>query len=125
MPTPNELNKDSFGLSMGGQTEIAIRMFGHIDQQMTQYLAGKLNVKPEDMQNACMEAGRQFGLQIPHQFLPLQDCVDLSILLIRTTANLMKYVTALRSVGGAIDVATITRAKGYENVQFKSIEGER
>ncbi len=90
VPAPTELSAGGFGLSMGGQTEIAARMLA--------------------------------GLPIPYQFLPLQDCIDLSILIIKTTADLMKYMTALRGVGGAIDVATVT-AKGVEGVQIKAIRG--
>ena len=92
-PVPVELNSGTFGLSMGGQTDIAARLFQ--------------------------------GVSIPFQFLPLQDCVDLSILVIKTTAGLMKYATAIRGVGGAIDVATITRAEGFRDVQLKRILGER
>jgi hypothetical protein len=124
-PAPVELNKDAFGLSMGGQTEIAARMFGHIDGVTAQFLANKLKVPLVDMNTACLEASQAHGLKVPHQFLPLQDCVDLSILLIKTTSDVMKYTTDIRGVGGAIDVATVTKARGYENVQFKCIQGER
>jgi hypothetical protein len=89
-PVPKELNAGTFGLSMGGQTNIARGM----------------------LQN----------LPIPYQFLPLQDCVDVSILIIKTTADLMRYITDVRGVGGAIDVATVT-ADGVNDVQIKTIRG--
>lgn len=39
---------------------------------------------------------KDLGLPIPYQFLPLQDCVDLAILLIRTTAELQKFLVDIR-----------------------------
>jgi hypothetical protein len=65
------------------------------------------------------------GAKIPYQFLPLQDCVDLAILLIRTTSQLQDYQTSLRGVGGAIDVATITSTDGFRYIQRKELRGER
>jgi hypothetical protein len=50
------------------------------------------------------EIAQVSAAKIPFQFLPLQDCVDLSILLIRTTSQLMDYQTQLRGVGGMVDV---------------------
>ncbi len=62
---------------------------------------------------------------IPFAFLPLQDCVDISIFLIRTTATIQSWITGVRGVGGAIDVAMITRTEGFKAVQQKRIKGER
>ncbi|MCX6091056.1 MAG: hypothetical protein NTX88_11935 [Candidatus Atribacteria bacterium] len=62
--------------------------------------------------------------RIPYQFLPLQDCVDLSIFLIRTTMEIQKWTVDVRGVGGAIDIATITRTEGYRPVQQKTIIGQ-
>lgn len=61
---------------------------------------------------------------IPFQFLPLQDCVNLSILLIRTTIAIRTFLVGIRGVGGAIDVATITRTEGLEAIQLKRVTGE-
>jgi hypothetical protein len=65
------------------------------------------------------------AMPIPYQFLPLQDCVDLAIFLIETTATLQGFATGARGVGGAVDVATITRTEGFRAVQEKRIVGER
>jgi hypothetical protein len=65
------------------------------------------------------------AIPIPYQFLPLQDCVDLAIFLIKTTSTLQRWTTGVRGVGGAIDVATITRTDGFRPVQEKRIVGDR
>ena len=61
---------------------------------------------------------------IPYQALPLQDCVDLAIFLIRTTMSAQQLAIAIRGVGGPIDVAIITRTNGLKYVQQKIIHGE-
>jgi len=62
---------------------------------------------------------------IPWQLLPLQDCIDVAILAVRTTAELQKFVTDIRGVGGPIDVAVITKLDGFRYIQSKSLHGER
>lgn len=61
---------------------------------------------------------------IPWQLLPLQDCIDVAILAVKTTAELQKFVTDIRGVGGPVDVATITKIDGFRYIQFKSLRGE-
>ena len=45
--------------------------------------------------------------------------------LIKTTATLQGFSAGVRGVGGAIDVATITRTEGFRAIQEKEIVGER
>jgi hypothetical protein len=66
----------------------------------------------------------KLGIAIPWQFFPLQDCVDLSIFLVRTTITLQKWIVGVRGVGGAVDVVTITRIDGIQDVQVKQLVGE-
>ena len=61
------------------------------------------------------------GLPIPYQFLPLQDCVDLSTFLVNMTTTFQTWTVAIRGVGGAVDVATITRTEGFRALHEKRI----
>jgi 20S proteasome alpha/beta subunit len=61
---------------------------------------------------------------IPWQLLPLQDCIDVAILAVKTTAELQKFVTDIRGVGGPVDVAIITKDGGFRYIQSKSLRGE-
>ena len=96
-----------------------------IDQLAIEHVKQKLTIADQDMNDAVAEASQLHQLKIPYQFLPLQDSVDLSILLVKTTSQLMQYTTDVRGVGGAVDVATITRTEGFKNVQSKQIRGDR
>jgi hypothetical protein len=124
-PSPVEQNAGIFGVSWGGQTQIVNRLVNGVDHLVTEHVRQKLTIDEQTMGNALREAIQLHTLKIPYQFLPLQDCVDLSILLVKTTSQLMQYTTDVRGVGGAVDVATITRTEGYKNVQTKQIRGER
>jgi hypothetical protein len=88
---------------------------------LQQYLGLDASKIPEIVEHL----GQNLGLPIPYQFLPLQDCVDLAILIVRTTAQLQTFLVDIRGVGGYVDVATITRTEGFRAVQQKEITGER
>ena len=81
-------------------------------------------VQPAQPDPLEIELRAKLAAKIPWQFLPLQDCVDLSIFALRATITLQKWIVDIRGVGGAIDVATVTRTEGFEYVQQKKIIGE-
>jgi len=123
-PTPVEQNANQFGATWGGQLQIVNRiMHGH-DPALVNVAERALDLTPEQAQTLAKSLQDELRLPIPYQFLPLQDCVDLAIFLVRTTMELQTWQVEVRGVGGAIDVATITRTEGFEPVQVKSIQGE-
>jgi hypothetical protein len=122
-PEPLEQNAGgSFGLTSGGQTEILQRILNGYDQNAVGAIQQALSFN--DTQTAQLrQALAQQALSIPYPFLPLQDCVDLVLFLIQSTATLHTWLVGVRGVGGAIDVATITRTEGFRSVQSKTIRG--
>lgn len=122
-PEPLEQNQGgSFGLTSGGQTEILQRILSGYDANAI--VAVQQAMTLDDAQTAQLrQALAQQALSIPYQFLPLQDCVDLVLFLIQSTATLHKWLVGIRGVGGAIDVATVTRTQGFRSVQSKTIRG--
>lgn len=126
-PVPNEtLPGGQFGATWGGQAEIASRLVLGYDLRTIGIVREFLHTPAQAGQPDPLDFELKTKLQapIPWQFLPLQDCVDLSIFLIRSTIAMQKWIIALRGVGGAIDVATITRTEGFQYVQQKKICGE-
>lgn len=123
---PVEFSAGVFGAAWGGQTQFTERLLKGFDPGIAQHVYATLNVPPSQ-QNAVkltQELSRRLAIPIPWQFLPLQDCIDLCIFLIRTTAQLQTWLVTLRGVGGAIDVATITRTEGFRVVQIKELRGD-
>jgi hypothetical protein len=128
-PVPHEtLPAGQFGATWGGQHQIVSRLINGFDLMAPQLARDFLHVpnagaagQPDPLD---IELRTKLSAKIPWQFLPLQDCVDLSIFLVRATIILQKWTVDIRGVGGAVDVATVTRTKGFEYVQQKQITGE-
>ena len=123
-PDPHEWHVDTFGMVWGGQREFADRIIRGFDDQLLQIVQQTLKVSDPDMATLRGQLGAHLQARIPFAFLPLQDCVDLSIFMIRATILIQNWLVGVRGVGGAIDVATITRTEGFDEVQRKIIVGE-
>jgi hypothetical protein len=119
-------NPGEFGATWGGQKEITDRLLVGFDPALPNLVQDLLNI-PANQRRANLEQEIKNRLitPIPWPFLPLQDCVDLSIFVVRTTITMQKWLVGVRGVGGAVDVATITRTEGFRAIQVKAITGEK
>lgn len=121
-PKPEEDNPGQFGLSWGGQMEFVNRIIKGFDPNLT-YKIKEFLVLTEEKRNELEQfLNQQFPSKIPYPFLPLQDCVDLSMFLLRTTIDIQNWIVGVRGVGGEIDIAYITRTEGFRAVQQKTIK---
>jgi len=113
-----------FGMIWGGQLQVASRLIHGFDPALPDIVKKLLNVPDGQIQqlHGTLRADLQFP--IPYAVLPLQDCVDLAIFLIRTTMIAQRLAIGVRGVGGPIDVAIIRRTNGLDYVQRKAIHGE-
>jgi hypothetical protein len=127
-PAPREaIPQGQFGGRWGGQFQTVDRLISGIDPATVQVVRDFLHVagpppgQPDPLE---IELKTKLSSRIPWQFLPLQDCVDLAIFLIRATITLQKWTVDIRGVGGAVDVATVTRSLGFKYIQQKEVIGE-
>lgn len=123
-PKPETAVEKGFGMTWGGQLEVASRLIHGFDPGLMKIVAAKINLNEQQAKQLQQELISNLQYPIPYQVLPLQDCVDLAIFLIRTTMLAQQLAIAVRGVGGPIDVAIITRTKGLKYVQQKEIHGE-
>ncbi len=125
-PEPVEILPDTFGALWGGQREITDRIIQGFDPKVPAVAQDLLGIAPGDHRETLgAELKERLQLPIPWQFLPLQDCVNLAIFLVRATITLQQFLVDVRGVGGAVDVAAITRTGGFDAIQVKEITGER
>ena len=126
-PVPVEMvPHGQFGIVWGGQRSITDRIIQGFDSAVPPAIYDLLSTPAQQRTpNIENQLKAAVGLKIPVQFLPLQDCVDLSIFLIRATILLQRWTIEIRGVGGAVDVATITRTEGFRPIQLKQIVGEK
>jgi hypothetical protein len=113
-----------FGMTWGGQLEVASRLIRGHDPLVFSLVGQHLNLSAEQIQALERAIAPKVEFRIPYPLLPLQDCIDLATFLVRTTITAQTLGVSLRGVGGPIDVAYITRTKGLQFVQQKTLRGE-
>ena len=126
LPQPIERNGGvgEFGIGWGGQGEIADRLIYGFDNRLTVVLQEAVGFSDDVRERLGEYLGSRLHIGIPVPLLPLQDAIDLCILLIRTTMAFQALSMGIRGVGGPIDVAVITRDGGFEFLQRKSLVAE-
>jgi len=122
-PAPVEVSANDFGVSWGGQGEICDRIVNGFDGRLKAGLIKALGVPITKMPALDAELAKG-NLGIPYQFLPLQDCIDLAVFLIRTTSMAQNLSVGLRGVGGEVDVTVIT-PEGRKIIKQKGLSGDR
>ena len=121
---PKELNPNAFGLTIGGQSDIVQRVLSGFDVNLLAYAQEILELSDDKRMTLEQGLRGRLAFGIPYQVLPLQDSVNMAILLIRTTIEFQNLSFGMRGVGGPIDVATITPVEGFSFVKRK-IETEK
>src|SRR4028119_2173193 len=101
-PVPVEKNVDDFGITFGGQHEIAGRLLGGYDPRLEALVTANVHLNAAQTANLRQKELPSLAMPIPYQFLPLQDCVDRAIFLIKTTATLQRWRTGAGGAGGGI-----------------------
>jgi len=124
IPVERLPGQGEFGLTWGGQREYADRLLRGFDDNLPVFAQQHLHLSDQQRDALTQHLKNLTSSPIPYQFLPLQDCVNLSIFLIQSTIKIQSLLIGVRGVGGAIDVATITRTEGFKPIQLKHIIGE-
>lgn len=122
-PEPSEQNEGEFGITYGGEAQIVNRLVKGMDPQLVHILSRESEKEAAKIWQQVEQQGLQYSF--PYEVLPLQDCLDLAILLVRTTIDFQSLAVGTRGVGGKIEAATVTRTDGINFVQRKEIRGEQ
>jgi 20S proteasome alpha/beta subunit len=123
-PKPIQASTKDFGITMGGQHELASRMIMGFDEKIVSIAAKALRLSINQV-DTLKKALNQLQMQIPFPVLPLQDCIDLAVFLIKTTTTAQNLSIGVRGVGGAIDVAVITQRDGLKIIKEKKLVAEK
>ncbi len=124
-PEPQLQHDKGFGITWGGQRQIVDRLMQGFDERLIQIMARETKLPEEQLRSLYQVFRRELQLPVPIQAMALQDCVDLAIFFLRTTIWAQNLTVGIRGVGGAIDVAIITRREGFQFVQQKVIKAEQ
>lgn len=123
-PEPKQQHENSFGMIWGGQLEVVSRLIHGFDPELITIAQKLLNLDSKQAEALLTELRSKLQYPIPWEVLALQDCVDMATFLIRSTMTAQRMAVALRGVGGAIDVATITSTTEFDYVQKKKLHGD-
>jgi len=121
-PVEQSMGDTNFGMTWGGQLQIASRIIHGYDPKLRSILKDQLHLDDAQVDRVIAAIKDTTEFAIPYQVLPLQDCVDLAAFMVRTTADAQNLAIDLRGVGGLIEVAVITRLNGLEYLQKKTLK---
>lgn len=124
-PQPEEHSKKEFGITWGGERQIVDRLIKGMDPGLPGVLHDVADLDHEQIQKITRAVRDNLSYTFVYEVLPLQDCIDLALLLIRTTIDFQNLAIGVRGVGGMIDAATITQKDGLRYIQRKELQGER
>lgn len=122
-PDPVEQSEGEFGITYGGEAQIVNRLVKGMDPVLSNAISENSNLSRSDVLRVVEQQGLTYSF--PYEVLPLQDCLDLAILMVRTTIDFQNLAVGIRGVGGKIEAATITRTDGVKFVQRKQLQGEQ
>ena len=100
-PTPEERNQNDFGYTWGGQHEIVSRITRGYDAGVLQLIGQKFNLDQNGMKELETELMR-FHIPVPCDIMPLQECINWAIFLIRTTIVAQSLSIGIQGCGGPI-----------------------
>jgi len=110
--------RGQFGVIWAGQPEALNRLIlgysGLVPQGLTEAGIKEAEVGP------LMDAIRsKTQAALTHPAMPVQDAIDLADFLVDLTIRFTKFLPGANTVGGAVDVATVTRHEGFKWIRRK------
>lgn len=106
------------GFSWGGAPEAINRLVLGYSQQLGQALVAG-GMADADVPGAIAEIGRFTQVVLANPAMPTSDAIDLARFLAETTKQFVRFLPGSNSVGGSIDIATITKHENFKWVDRK------
>ena len=111
---------NSFGASWGGDDSYIQRLYFGLSPGGADFILNHVPKEQRSEVGAALE--NRFAIRVPFGLIGLQDGVDFAVSLIRMTALLQRLTLSEATVGGHIDVATVTKSEGLRLVQVKEVK---
>lgn len=109
---------DHFGPRWAGETEALDRLILGCGSKTTDALI-QLGLDASVAQQTYLELCTQLGAHLFLPAMPIQDAIDLAHFLADTAARFTQFSLRAATVGGPIEVATITKHEGFKWVSRK------
>ena len=106
---------DEYNAYYDGQTEAIERLLKGYSPDLREILSRCL--RPEDLQELMSVIKNELQAKIIVPSMPIHDAVDLVRFLVQTTIDYAKFSGGPQTVGGPIEIATITKHAGYKWIE--------
>jgi hypothetical protein len=116
-PTPVRKANET-GLAWAGQPEAISRLVIGIATGLPDSLA-KIGVPAADVPAAIAVIKNDLEIPVVPPAMPIQDVIELARFLVHATVMFTKFAPGPSTVGGPIEIATITKHEGFKWVQRK------
>jgi hypothetical protein len=119
-PPPRQIMEETaFGVLWDGQYEALNRLILGLGFDIGDALV-KHGMPADDAGRLQEELIRDLYATLALPAMPIQDAIDLARFLVETTIGFVRFAVFLpKSVGGAVDIAAITKHEGFRWVQRK------
>lgn len=122
-PPPRRImDENGFGVLWDGQYEALNRLVLGLGFDIGEALV-RHGVPPHDAGGLQENLVKDLYATLSVPAMPIQDAIDLARFLVETTIGFVRFAVFLpKSVGGAVEIATITKHEGFRWVQSKRFD---
>ena len=107
------------GVIFDGMIEGPARLFFGFSPFLMDVLVNHLGLAAEDVQGAAQILREQLMAGMITDAMPIQDAIDLSVFMVDVAIKWTRFTPQEETVGGAIEVATLTKHEGFKWVRRK------
>jgi hypothetical protein len=106
-------------LTWNGQPEAITRLIFGMGGIMPQVLEQDLGVPADQVPQAMEVMSQRLGIDLVHAAMPFGDAIDLAEFLVDLTVKFSRFIPGAPTVGGAIEVAAISKHEGFKWIKRK------
>lgn len=117
-PAASVFPKGESGVIWAGQPEALNRLLVGFSSRLEGVLVGA-GVQQPQLGQLLTAISNETRVAITHPAMPVQDAIDLAMFLVSVTIGFTKFQPGANTVGGDIDVATVTRHEGFKWIKRK------
>jgi hypothetical protein len=111
-PAPVRKNED-VGITWGGESKTITRLVLGYDPLLPNILA-EMKYNGEQILPTINFIQQRTEAPIVPAAMPIQDAIDLAKFLVETTENFTRFLPVAPTVGGPVEIATITKHEGFK-----------
>ena len=108
----------SSAISWGGQTEAINRLLLGYGQGLPEALLSA-GLPPENLDAGLRHVAARTQANLANPAIPTRDAIDLAVFLAEAEKQFVRFSIGSNTVGGELDVATVTKHEGFKWIKRK------